>query len=57
MTLWHNCGNKQPKVIVRVDRYRDDGGGASHKEIWCLECIQGKNPLRQQFDIPTDNYY
>lgn len=44
MTLCHNCGNKRPNVVVGVDRYRDDGG-ASHREIWCLDCVLGKNPL------------
>jgi hypothetical protein len=43
-----NCGKEQPLALVTVDRYREDGG-AQHPEKWCLECVQGKNPVRKQF--------
>jgi hypothetical protein len=48
-----NCGKKQPRVVVTLVRHRKEGG-ALHTESWCLECVQGKNPIRQQFDIPTE---
>jgi hypothetical protein len=31
-----------------------DDGDASHREGWCLECIQGKNPVRELYDIPLE---
>jgi hypothetical protein len=46
-----NCGKEQPRIIVGLIRYREDS--ASHKENWCLECVQGKNPVRERFDVPT----
>ena len=49
----NNCGRKQPPVLVHVNRYRLEDGGL-HPENWCLDCIQGKNPVREQFDIPDE---
>jgi hypothetical protein len=43
-----NFGKEQPLALVTVDRYREDGD-AQHPEKWCLECVQGKNPVRKQF--------
>jgi hypothetical protein len=42
-----NCGKVQPAVTVQVNRHRPEGG--SHSEVWCLECLQGKNELREQY--------
>ena len=44
-----NCGKKQTIATVQVSRYRDDG--VSHNEFWCLECVQGKNPVRSSYDL------
>jgi hypothetical protein len=49
--LCQNCGKKEPKVGVNVIRYRGEGGG-QRPETWCLECVQGKNPVREQFELP-----
>jgi hypothetical protein len=43
-----NCGQKQPAVLVSVGRYRPDG--VSHPEGWCLDCVQGKNPVRETYE-------
>jgi hypothetical protein len=51
--MCNNCGKEQPGVVITLDRYRDDGG-ASHKEVWCLECVQGKKSLRDQYDVPVE---
>jgi hypothetical protein len=45
-----NCKKTQPEVTVQVRRRRGDDG-VSHFEDWCLECIQGKNPVRTGYDI------
>jgi hypothetical protein len=44
-----NCGKEGSRIMVQVSRYHEDG--VSHPET-CLDCIQGKNPVRDQFDIP-----
>jgi hypothetical protein len=36
-----NCGKEHPQVIIQLTRYREDGA-ASHRENWCLDCVQGK---------------
>ena len=46
-----NCGRDNQLVLVQVRRYREDGG-TYHPEDWCIECTQGKNPIRKQYDIP-----
>jgi hypothetical protein len=47
---YDNCGNTQSLVIFNVIRYRNDSGDpVSHPERWCLECVQGKNPVRASF--------
>jgi hypothetical protein len=49
----NNCGLQKPVALVPVNRFREEGGG-EHTEYWCLECIQGKKPIREQFDVPTE---
>ena len=46
-----NCGQKQPKALVQVIRYRPDDVG--NPESWCLDCVQGKNPIRESYDKPS----
>ena len=48
----YNCGLERPEVLVSVTRFRNDG--AQHTEHWCLECIQGNNPVRKEFNIPLE---
>ena len=49
--LCQNCGKKEPMIELKVIRHREVGGG-SRNETWCLECVQGKNPTRKQFELP-----
>ncbi len=44
--LCENCGKKEPGV--NIIRYYGEAG--QRPEIWCLECVQGKNPVREQFE-------
>jgi hypothetical protein len=46
--LCQNCGKKEPWVGVNVIRYYGEEG--QRPETWCLECVQGKNPIREQFE-------
>jgi hypothetical protein len=43
-----NCGKKEPGVGMNVIRYYGEEG--QRPETWCLECVQGKNPIREQFE-------
>ena len=46
--LCQNCGKKEPGVGVNVIRYYGEEG--QRPETWCLECVQGKNPIREHFE-------
>ena len=43
-----NCGKENPMVLVGAQRQRDNGVGRAQN--WCLECIKGRNPIK---DYPT----
>jgi len=46
MVSCNNCGKVNPAALVEVHRIRgEDGVGQS--QSWCLECIQGKNQIKE----------
>jgi|GEM_PF-1586159 hypothetical protein len=38
-----NCGNELPEITVQVTRRINDN--ATRPQLWCLDCVQGKNPV------------
>jgi hypothetical protein len=42
-TPCENCGNKQPEVTINVTRRI--GANGTRAQTWCLDCVQGKNPV------------
>lgn len=45
-----NCGKENPIAVISVLRVRPDGVELRPMQSWCLECVQGKNPIK---DHPT----
>ena len=50
----NNSGTKTTAIISSCKPIYMLEGEGLHPENWCLDCIQGKNPVKEQFDIPDE---